>query len=71
MRFACWIAKDTYTHSEYLIVIVVPVQEWLYERTSVLRYIFDIFLVNFFLLQRQKGKVVWSFTAKYFENISI
>jgi hypothetical protein len=71
MHFACWITKVTDTHSEYVIVIAVPLQEWLHEGTSLLRYIFDICLVNFVLLKRQKRKVVFSFTAQYFENISV
>ena len=49
MRFACWITKATDKYSEYLIVIAVPLQEWLHEGTSMLRYIFDICLVNFVL----------------------
>jgi hypothetical protein len=63
MHFACWITKDTDTHSEYLIVIAVPLQEWLYERASILHYIFEIRIVNFVLLKRRKGKVVFSFTT--------
>ena len=54
MRFECWITKATDTHSEYLILFAVTLQEWLHESTSVLRYIFDIFPVRFVL---QKGKV--------------
>jgi hypothetical protein len=38
MRFACWITKPTDTHSEYVILIVFPWQEWLCERGSMLRY---------------------------------
>jgi hypothetical protein len=37
MLFACWITKATDTHSEYIIVIAFPVQQWLRERVSVLR----------------------------------
>ena len=32
MRFACWITKVTDTHSEYVILIAFPLQQWLYER---------------------------------------
>jgi hypothetical protein len=32
MRFACWITKATDTHSEYVIVIAFPQQQWLRER---------------------------------------
>jgi hypothetical protein len=32
MRFACWITKATDTHSEYVILIAFPRQQWLRER---------------------------------------
>jgi hypothetical protein len=35
MRFACWITKATDTHSEYVILIAFPRQQWLRERASV------------------------------------
>jgi hypothetical protein len=38
MRFACWITKATDTHSEYVIFIAFPRQEWLRERASMLHY---------------------------------
>jgi hypothetical protein len=31
MRIACWIPKATDTHSEYVILIVFPMQQWLHE----------------------------------------
>jgi hypothetical protein len=37
MRIACWIPKDTNIHSEYVIVIALPLQQYLQERPSVLR----------------------------------
>jgi len=30
MRIACWINKDTDTHSEYVIIIAFPLQQWLH-----------------------------------------
>jgi hypothetical protein len=36
MRFACWINKATDTHSEYVILIAFPRQQWLRERASML-----------------------------------
>jgi hypothetical protein len=33
MRFACWITKATDTHSEYVILIAFPRQQWLRERS--------------------------------------
>jgi hypothetical protein len=38
MRFACWITKATNTNSENIKSIAFPVQEWLGEGASVLRY---------------------------------
>ena len=40
MRIACWITKTTDTHSEYVIGVLIasPLQQWLHERTSILRY---------------------------------
>jgi len=37
-RNACSILKATNTHSEYVIFIVFPLQQWLHERASLLRY---------------------------------
>jgi hypothetical protein len=36
--FSCWIPKATNTHSEYVILIAFPLQQWLHERSSMLRY---------------------------------
>jgi len=38
MRIACWIPKTTEKHSEYVVLIACPLQQWLHERASVLRY---------------------------------
>ena len=38
MRIACWIPKATNTHLEYVIFIAFPLQQWLHERASLLRY---------------------------------
>ena len=38
MRFTCWITKATDTHSQYVILIAFPRQQWLGGRASVLRY---------------------------------
>jgi len=31
MRIACWITKVTNTHSQYVMLIVLPLQQWLQE----------------------------------------
>ena len=38
MHIAGWIRKGTNPSSEYVILIAFPLQQWLHERTSVLRY---------------------------------
>jgi hypothetical protein len=35
---ACWIPKATNTHQQYVILVAFPMQQWLHERTPVLRY---------------------------------
>jgi len=38
MCVACWIPKATDTHTEYVILIAFPLQQWLNKRASMLRY---------------------------------
>jgi hypothetical protein len=40
MRIACWITKATNTHTEYVTLTAFPLQQWLHERTSMLRYMY-------------------------------
>jgi len=47
MRNACWIPKATNTRSEYVILIAYPLQQWLHESTSMLRYTYTV-LLNIF-----------------------
>ena len=35
---ACWVPKATDTHSQYVKLTAFPLQNWLHERASVLRY---------------------------------
>ena len=46
MRSACWIPKATNTHSEYVILIAFPRQQWLRERALLLRYSYVACLVD-------------------------
>jgi hypothetical protein len=39
MRFAWWVTKVTNTHSQYVILIAFPRQQWLRERVSLLLYV--------------------------------
>jgi len=45
VRFASWINEATDTHSEYVLLIVFPRQNWLRERISMLRYTYIFCLV--------------------------
>jgi len=45
MRIACWIPKATDTHTQYVILIASPLQQWLHERALVLRYTYIACLV--------------------------
>jgi hypothetical protein len=46
MLIACWIPRATNTHSGCLILIAMPLQQWLNERASTLRYsIFPVLLI--------------------------
>jgi hypothetical protein len=38
MRTACWIPNATNTHSQYVTLTAFPLQQWLHERASMLRY---------------------------------
>jgi hypothetical protein len=56
MRTACWIrkTKDKTTHTEYVILIAFPLQQWLDERASVLFY--TILPVMFMLHYKQQNQ---------------
>jgi len=45
MRMACWIPKATDAHAEYAIFRDFPLQQWLYEVASLLRYTYFACLV--------------------------
>ena len=49
MRIACWIPKATDTHSQYVILIVFPWQQWLSERASMICYTYISCLVHSFV----------------------
>ena len=55
MHIACWIPDITDTHSEYIILMALPLQQWLHKRVSMLRYstlsvylLFPEFLISLF-----------------------
>ena len=43
---ACWISKATNTHSAYVILLALPLQQWLNERASKYRYTYIACLVS-------------------------
>jgi uncharacterized membrane protein len=47
MHVTCWVPKATNTHSGCLIFITFPLEKWLNERGSVLRYTYIAFLTVF------------------------
>jgi hypothetical protein len=63
MRLACWITKATNTHSEYVIRIAFPLQQWLHERASMLRYTYIACLVLIFDIHKIWGSKVWASSA--------
>jgi hypothetical protein len=44
IRVVCWWAKATNTRSQYVILIVLPLQQWLHESPSLLRHSTLLFL---------------------------
>jgi hypothetical protein len=45
----CWITKATDTHSEYVIIMASPRQQWFHESPSVLRLYTHVCVVKFLL----------------------
>jgi hypothetical protein len=46
VRYTCWISKAINTHTEYIIFTAFPLQQYLRERASVLRYWYVACLVR-------------------------
>jgi len=49
MRIACWKPTATNTHSVYVILIALPLQQWLHERASMLRDTYIACLVTLYI----------------------
>jgi hypothetical protein len=64
MRIACWIPKATDTHSEYIILIVFPWQQWSRERASVLPYTYIACLDSIQCRVTVQVMFCWSYTAQ-------
>ena len=71
MCIACWISKAIDTNSEYVIFIAFPLQQWLHERASVLRYTYIASLVTHIILRHRhfkgndstKGSIIFPFVT--------
>jgi hypothetical protein len=46
MRIACWMLKATNTYTSFVILIAFPLQQWLHEHASKLRFTYIVGLVN-------------------------
>jgi hypothetical protein len=51
MRFTCWIIKATDKHSEYIILIASPQQQWLCKHVIMLHYIYIACLAGIWTLR--------------------
>jgi hypothetical protein len=47
MRITCRVPKATNTHTQYIILIAIPQQQWLHERASMLHYTYTACIVAF------------------------
>ena len=66
MRIACCIPKVKNTHSQYVILIVFPLQQWLHESGSMLRHTYIVCLVHLttvHLLAHSEHCAEWGLTV--------
>ena len=54
MHIACWIPKATNTHINCVILIAFPLQQWLNESASMLRYTYIACLVTLYRMGHEK-----------------
>jgi hypothetical protein len=57
MSFTCRIPEATNAHSEYVILTAFPLQQWLHERASMLRYRYIACLVKTTVKVRSHGVI--------------
>jgi hypothetical protein len=57
MRLACWITKATDTHSQYVILIAIPQQQWLSERASILLNTYTTSLVRIPITNKNRALI--------------
>jgi hypothetical protein len=65
MYIACWIPKSTNTLLHYVIIIAFPLQQWLHERASLLRYAYFACLV----LKKVSASQCQQFLSAYLKMI--
>jgi hypothetical protein len=59
MRFACWVTKAIDTHSEYVILIAFPRQQWLRQRAPMLYYTYIACLLIYIYIYSLVHKINW------------
>jgi hypothetical protein len=52
MRIACCLPKATNTHSEYVILFTFPLQQWLHDCASTLRYTYITSLFHILMIYK-------------------
>ena len=70
MRVACWIRNSTNTSSEYVTLIAFPQQQWLHDRTSLLRctYIACLVYRKFPESQHYQGEAYFAIESRMFQH---
>jgi len=63
MHIACSLPKTTNTHSGYVILIAFPLQQWLHELASVLRYTCNVCLVIIYHYDRDQQNCITVITT--------
>ena len=69
MPIACWITEASNTYLEYVVLIVLPLQQWLHERASLLRYTYIACLVSIIWISSSASSSVKSF-LRYDHSLS-
>jgi hypothetical protein len=70
IRIACWKPKVTNTHSEYVIRITFPLQQWLYESASMWRHAYNTSIVIYIVeVISEKLKNCWKHSNRCSQRI--
>jgi hypothetical protein len=70
MRIACWIHNSTNIHSECVILTAFPLQQWLHERASMLRYTHIACLVLIIMKIMSSGTIYYPYILKHEHSFS-